>query len=405
MKKSSQLSILAIILIIGFFLAGLFITIGTSGITKLTLPGAISEGSASHAEEAGNQVWRGLLYSPESNSEEFLNEFESLVTEALVPAGINLIMFNIWDNYHFTSFPELARLERPEARNFNSRDAKKMADICRENGIHVMVQMGFLTHQKYNQLLKAFPQFQWPGDETLWNPLNPEVNEVAFKMADELIDAFGAEGFNVAMDEGWGFDVTKLPENEQHYTAAEIYAKAINEYYQHFVNEKGVEMLMWSDMLEGRYKDAPVEEALTMIPKDIILLSWDYECHWRYPLIGKWVGKVIPVCPWDNDWPTKLQDMGFRVMVSPWENPLAAKALIESAAATKNINLRGVLYTTWSSKINDELKDALLAKNSSRKLDPTIVGISKTIKKTIGAFITTGEKPTTNPGDFVRDIP
>jgi hypothetical protein len=394
MKKSSKFSLLAAVLFIVLMVIALLVTIGGSNLSKVNLPGDISAGSGNHSESSGHQIWRGLNFTPESKSspEAFFKDFESLVKDALVPAGFNLIIFNIWDNFQFTTIPELAKLERPESRNFNSDDAKRMADICRENGIHVMVQMGFLTHQKYNQILKAFPQFQWPEDETLWNPLHPEVNKVAFKMADELIDAFGAEGFNVAMDEGWGFDVSKLPGNPQQYTTAEVFAKAINEYHQHFVKERGIKMLMWSDMLEGRYADAQVSDALSMIPKDIILLSWDYECHWRYPLIGRWVEKVLPICPWDNQWPEKLMDKGFRVIVSPWMNPRAGKAFVESAIAANSDNLRGVLYTTWSSKINSELKDALLENRSKQQLDPTVVGISKTIRKTIGAF-----KPTSDP--------
>ncbi|RUM94936.1 MAG: hypothetical protein DSZ28_00635 [Thiothrix sp.] len=342
--------------------------------------------SEASTNEADNQKWRGIIFAPEykSESEDYIKKFESLVTEALSPLGINLIIFDMhWSNYRFTGIPGLTPLDNPPFGVVTASDAKKMADICRENGIQVMVGMNFLTHQSFGQLLKAFPQYQWPGNEKLWNPLNTKVNEIAFKMADELIESFGAEGFHVGMDEGWGFNVENLPEAKSHSTA-ELFAKAINEYHDHFVKEKGIEMMMWSDMLEERYDDAPVGDAISMIPKDIILMSWDYECHWkRYPGLGRFIEKFIPVCPWDSKWPAKLADKGFRVMVSPWKNPRASEALAESTTRIRNDKFKGILYTTWSPQVVYDLKDALLNKHTKRSIDPTIIGIAKSINKTI----------------------
>jgi O-antigen ligase len=330
--------------------------------------------------------WRGIVFAPEykTSSKDYIKNFKLLVTEALAPIGINLIIFDMhWSNYQFTSIPEIPPLQKPPYGVVTAQDAKDMAEICRKNGIRVMVGMNFLTHQSYGQLLKTFPQYQWPGNEKLWNPLNTEVNNIAFKMADELLESFGAEGFHVGMDEGWGFNVKNLPE-ASNYSTAELFAKAINQYHDHFVNEKGVEMMMWSDMLEERYADAPVGEAISMIPKDIILMSWDYECHWkRYPGLGRYIEKIIPICPWDSKWPSKLADNGFRVMVSPWKNPLAAKELIKSTSKIKKEKFKGVLYTTWSPNVVYDLKDALLDKHTEQKIDPTIVGVAKSIHRTI----------------------
>lgn len=337
-----------------------------------------------------NQVtkYRGIIFAPEfkEGAPEFIEDFESLVTEALVPSGINLIVFDMhWSNYHFTSIPELDALKRKASIRLGKEDAIRIAEICRRNGIHVMVGMNFLTHQDSGQLLQAFPKLQWPGNDMLWDPLNDQVNPIAFKMADELIEAFDPEGFHIGLDEGHGFDTKELP-GATKYTSAELFAREINKYHDFLMKEKGVEMLMWADMLEGRYIDAPVENALSMIPKDIILVSWDYICEWRYPWLGEIIEKVIPICPYDNEWPRKLADEGFRVMISPWKNPRAAFALAKSTGKIKTDKLAGILYTTWSPNVVQDLKAALLNESVERELDPTMVGVSESIKSTIELF-------------------
>jgi hypothetical protein len=290
-----------------------------------------------------------------------------------------------WSNYNFTSIPGLKPLGKQSFGVVSAIDAKKISDICRENNIKVVVGMNFLTHQSYGQLLKSFPEYQWPGNEKLWDPLNTEVNNMAFKMADELIAAFDAEGFHVGLDEGWGFDVAKHPKAKD-YTTAELFAKAVIEYHHHFVEEKGVQMMMWSDMLEGRYADAPVTDAISMIPKDITLVSWDYDCHWkRYPGLGALIEKVIPVCPWESKWPIEFAEKGFKVMVSPWKNPRAAEGLVNATDQIKKSQFEGILYTTWSADVVPDLKDALLGNDTKRKLDPTIIGVAKSMKRTIDA--------------------
>jgi len=382
MKKTTKRTVMILMTLTGM-LTILLSSVYLKGILE-------SKNNVLYISMADQQVakYRGIIFAPEfkTDAREFIRSFELFVTEALVPTGINLVIFDMhWNNYHFTSIPELDIMQRKSSREITKSDAVKLANICRRNGIYVMVGMNFLTHQDAGQLLKAFPELQWPGNRMLWNPLNKQVNPIAFKMADELIDAFNPVGFHVGMDEGHGFDVNKLPGAMQ-YTSAELFALEINRYHEFLVEEKGIEMLMWADMLEGRYADAPVEEALSMIPKDIILVSWDYLCNWRYPWLGELIERVIPMCPYNNEWPRKLAEKGFRVMVSPWKNPGAALALAETTTKIPPDKLTGVLYTTWSPNVVHDLSAALIGEPTQRELDPTLVGVAKSIKRTIGIF-------------------
>ena len=72
---------------------------------------------------------------------------------------------------------------------------------------------------------------------------------------------------------------------------AELFARAVNDAYDHIVRKRGKEMLMWADrLLDGKATGYGLWEAsmngthpaMDMIPKDIIMCDWHYEP--KYPL-------------------------------------------------------------------------------------------------------------------------
>ena len=363
----------------GIYLTVLVVALGVLGglgysIYPVVMGGFDENQSFEQLVEQGKKLkkspqWRGIIFGPEGQQspEDFIADFEKLVDGTLAPIGVNLVIFDMhWNNFHFTTVPGLEKVSRAPRFDFTREHAKRMADICHRNGVKVGVGINFLTHQNYGQLLKAFPDYQWPGKENLWDPLNPKVNPVAFKMADELIDAFSADVIHLGMDEAWGFDLKNHPDNPG-LSNAELLAREIKQYHQHFVEEKGKEMILWSDTLEGRYSDAPVGDVLDRIPKDIILAHWEYGRKMRYP------------------WPQKLIDKGFRVLVCPWKDPVAGQKLAMAGLATRDPKMLGILYTTWSPSVATKLAGALRGEITETPKD-AIVGVAHTIKRTIGMF-------------------
>ena len=310
--------------------------------------------------------WRAIVFAPQGkkSTDDFLPDFKKLVEDAFVPLGINAIIFDMhWKNFHFTCRPELANLKLPIGRQFTKKDAEQMAEICRKNNIHVFVGMNFLTHQSHGQLLKAFPKYNWPGTKSLWDPLNPEVNKIAFEMADELIDAFKPEGFHVGMDEAWDFKLNTHP-GAKKYTPSKLFAKCVNDYYKHIVLKRKLDMLIWSDMLQGLH-GKNTGGAIDLIPKDIIICYWDYSNRKSYP------------------WLKKFTDKGFRTLACPWKNSKATESLVNTALKIDSPKMLGVLYTTWCGKISSDLRPALLNKGDQKKLNSTAKGVAASINRTI----------------------
>ena len=330
---------------------------------------AMSVGGAGAQDAAGlgprlGQPWRGIVFAPEHRGGWAAN-FEKLVTDVLEPVGINVIVFDMfWHGYRFRSRPEFARVTYSDHSGYTRAEAGVQADIARRHGMRVMVGMNCLTHQNYGVLFEAFPELREPGSEDTWCPLHPEVNEIAYGMIDELLDAFHADGFHVGMDEGWGFH-SKECERCCGQDPAELFAKCVKDMHRHIVEERGVEMLMWGDMLlDWHGKDT--KRSTDMIPKDIIICDWHYDLAQQYPSV-RW-----------------FQDKGFRVWPCGWNDPAATLALIDSARLDAGPGMLGHLYTTWCGRVIEDVRPAFLGEGDQSALDGTAKALAAVMRASTG---------------------
>ena len=157
-----------------------------------------------------------------------------------------------------------------------------------------------------------------------WCPSNPDVDRIVFDLLDELIEAFDADALHVGMDEVFLIGNEKCPRCKGK-DVGELFAGVVNRLHRHLVENKGIEMLMWSDRLldAGKFGYGTWEasktgshRAIKRIPKDVIMCDWHYERRADYPSVRF------------------FQQQGFRVLPSTWQKPDAAVALIQCAGKT-----------------------------------------------------------------------
>lgn len=270
------------------------------------------------------------------------------LTEAvpgLAEVGINAVVAEINYGFVFQSHPELA--------SDNASNREQIAQLvaeCKKHKIRLIPQFQCLGHQSWSKhtftLLTKYPQFdespgQFPENKDIycrsWCPLHPEVNPIIFSLMDELIDAFEADALHVGMDEVFLIGDQSCPRCKGK-DKAELFAKAVNDYHKHLVEEKKVEMLMWGDRLidSGKIKYGEWEAsangtagAIDLIARDIIICDWHYEPREAYESVPMFLEK------------------GFRVWPASWKNAKAAKALIDYSLAQNNPRMLGHLNTTW----------------------------------------------------------
>ncbi|HTU88579.1 MAG TPA: family 20 glycosylhydrolase [Gemmataceae bacterium] len=288
--------------------------------------------------------WRGL-HLLNYNSDKDLETLGRQIPK-LAEMGLNVLVLEVDYHYRFQSYPKLRQGRQP----ITPEGAAKFAAVCRKNGIRLIPQFQCLGHQSWKgatfPLLTVYPELDltpgaFPDNKDIycreWDPLNPKVNEIVFKLLDEILDGFGADALHVGMDEVFLIGSAKSPSTKGK-DPAQVFAKAVNDLHGHLVKERKVEMLMWGDRLfDGKkYKWGKWEAsengtaaAVDMIRKDIIICPWHYERHESYPSLDLFVSK------------------GFRVLPASWHKLDASAALIEYSRKMHSPKVLGHLFTSW----------------------------------------------------------
>ncbi len=265
---------------------------------------------------------------------------------ALAKMGFNTVIVELDYNYEYESHPEL-RGKDPVTKE----TVKKIVKLCRENGLRLIPEFQSLGHQSWAKdtwaLLTKYPQFdetpgRYPDNDSIycrsWCPLNPDVNPIVFSLYDELLDVCEAKALHVGMDEVFLIGEDDCPRCKGK-TKAELFAKAVNDIYDHLVKKRGVEMLMWGDRLldtaatgYGPWDGSANQTApaIDMIPKDIIICDWHYDKRDSY--------RSVPL----------LTEKGFRILPSSWRDPVATEAFVDYSLQFNSDKMLGHLCTLWS---------------------------------------------------------
>jgi hypothetical protein len=305
---------------------------------------------------------------------------------ALAKRGVNLLIAEIDYWYDYASHPEL-RMENPVKKE----TVKALLAACRAHGIRLVPQFQSLGHQSWAEktfpLLVQYPQLdetpdKYPGNKGTdpwgtefycrsWCPLHPDLLPIVNDLYDELLDVFEADALHVGMDEVFIIADADCPRCAGKSTA-ELFARAVNDAYDHIVRKRGKEMMMWADrLLDGRATGYGLweasmngtDKAIGMIPKDVILCDWHYEP--KYPLQG------TPKSAFPS---TRIfVDKGFRVLPTSFKNVEALERYIDQSLAVPSDKVLGHLCTVWHP----------LGKGQYAKL-PQLKAAAKKIKKARG---------------------
>jgi hypothetical protein len=287
---------------------------------------------------------------------------DSLLTELgknipdLAKKGVNLIILEVDYSFEFQSHPELRQGEKYITRKM----ARQFKEICREYKIRLVPEFQCLGHQSWAKttfpLLTKYPELDispgaFPDNDSIycreWDPTNPRVNEIVFPLIDEIVEAFDSDGIHIGMDEVFLLDSDESP-NTKGKNPAKLFARVVNEFHDHFVKEKGLQMFMWGDrLIDGNiYKYGEWESSLNntasavdMIPRDIVICDWHYNAMDIYPSVPMFIEK------------------GFKVLPSSYRTPDAVEALIKYSYSLEHPNMVGHLFTTWSALESDKLQN------------------------------------------------
>ncbi len=271
-----------------------------------------------------------------------LDVFRQLIADVLPRYGCNTLVLLVRYHYQFQSHPQVG-----DPGGLSHAQATEIAALCRANGIRLIPKMNLMGHQSGTDrgselgLLRAYPAFDETPDLPTVRycrslcPRHPQVAEVVFDLADELVDAFQADALHVGLDEV--FEIGYCPRCKGT-PNAELFAEWLQTLHAHLVGKRNVEMLFWGDRLldaeatgygEWEASANHTWEQIDAIPRDTIVCDWHYEIRDEYP--------SIPF----------FTEHGFRTIACPWKDLQATEAFLNYASAQQSDKLLGALVTSW----------------------------------------------------------
>lgn len=333
--------------------------------------------------------WQLKGFHMRFGSHEDVGNLKRVIEEALAPMGVNVLILECNTSFQFQSHPEIS------GGSLTKEDARELSALCKRHGIRLIPLFDCLGHQGWggarNSLLRAYPEFdetphvaedaKWPEFYCpSWCPSHPDINPIVFDLMDELIDAFEADALHVGMDEVFAIADDGCPRCRGK-NKADLFVKATNDYYEHLVRNRKVQMLMWADRLIDAKSMGYTEwdgdiygiwPAVDLIPKDIILCDWHYDKLDAYPSVGH------------------LLDKGFEVWPSCWKTPEAALDLLEQSIRQAEERgavdrMPGMLVTGWNAN-GAKLVTALLGDGDLGEDAGDIMGIAATLKTVMEAL-------------------
>jgi len=255
-------------------------------------------------------------------------KLETLELETRMAAltKMNMLNYYIEHQFEFSKYPDIG----PKDGSLTPAELTKLVDYAAARDVDVIGnQQSFghwatiLRNEKYRHL-----------GETWWvlNPSLEETYQMLDAMYSEQVPLTKSQYFNVDCDETGGLGTRANRELARQIGVGGIYAKHITRLHDLLRDKYHKRMLMWGDIILRH------PENLGDIPKDTIMLTWDYGDRVSYN------DKVAPfekagfefwVCPTTTCW-SVLPDFGFAM-----DN---IQGFVRDGA---NHGTTGILNTTW----------------------------------------------------------
>ncbi|MGB8225350.1 MAG: family 20 glycosylhydrolase [Sedimentisphaerales bacterium] len=247
---------------------------------------------------------------------------------------INELQLYIENVFTFKKHPQIGKGYSP----FTPDEILELQDYCRMHHIKLVGSLASFGHfekilalPKYRHL-GEMPGFRgFPGGTTLC-PTDAGSIKLVSELYSEFIPLFEAEDFNVCCDETWELGKGRSKKLADRIGTGWVYLEFLLKIYR-LCQKYGKRMNVWADIV------LKYPELMSKLPKDIVLLNWEYEQNGKNIYKTKDIAKAkIPfmVCPGTSGWLTH----GSRL-------PNSITNVTDFAAQGRKFGAEGLLNTDW----------------------------------------------------------
>jgi len=247
---------------------------------------------------------------------------------------INEIQLYVENVFTFKRHPLIGKGYSP----FTPEEILSFQEHCRKHHIRLVGSLASFGHfekilslPRYSHLGEK-PGFRgFPGGTTLC-PIDPGSIKLIEELYSEFLPLFEAEDFNVCCDETWELGKGRSAKKSQRSGAGQVYLEFLLKIHR-LCEKHGKRMNAWADIILNH------PELLNKLPRDIVLLNWEYERNGanigRTREIAK-SGLPFMVCPGTSAWLTH----GTRLANSMGN-------VTKFAAMGRKYHAEGLLNTDW----------------------------------------------------------
>jgi hexosaminidase len=276
---------------------------------------------------------RGVYYDCSRGKVPKLSTLKQLI-ERLAHWKINELQLYIENVFTFKRHPDIGKGYSP----FTADEIMALQDHCKKHHVRLVGSLASFGHLEKVLMLPAYrhlgemPGFRnLPGGTTLC-PTNTGSIKLVKELYEEFVPPFEAEDFNACCDETWELGKGKSKKIADKIGTGKIYLDFILKIYR-LCCKHGKRMNIWADIL------LKYPEMLNKLPRDIVLLNWEYEQDGanikRTREIAK-AGFDFMVCPGTSSWLTH----GSRL-------PNAMQNVRNFAQQGIKYGAEGLLMTDW----------------------------------------------------------
>lgn len=247
---------------------------------------------------------------------------------------INELQLYVENVYTFKRHPDIGKGFCP----FTPEEILSLQEHCKKHNVKLVGSLASFGHfEKILNLpqythLGEMPGFRnFPGGTTLC-PIDGGSIKLITELYSEFVPLFEAENFNVCCDETWELGKGRSKRRAARIGVGRIYLDFLLKIHR-LCEKHGKRMNVWADIVLKH------PELLGELPRDIVLLNWEYEHDGANIARTKEIadsGLSIVVCPGTSSWLTH----GSRL-------PNSMSNVANFANQARKYHAEGLLNTDW----------------------------------------------------------
>jgi hypothetical protein len=270
---------------------------------------------------------------------------------------MNTLILYFEDTFRFKKYPKIG-----DGRGaLTPAQIDELEAFARPLGVEIFPVFEMLGNQGALLMLDEVRPFaEYPGAHSF--AVNDEAFGFLSNCFNEMADAFDSKYFHAGLDESWDLGFGKSEEIVKRLGRGPAHAahyRRIND----LLKSRGKTMIMYGDII------LKYPEILDLIPKDIVLMDWQYDPFDHYPTVDVLGSKGFPmlVLPGMSNWDRIFPDMSKAMInirnftLDCYRQPKPLGSITSTWGDNGSKNLRELLYygyaygaaVTWSPDSTD----------------------------------------------------